>query len=112
MNLSGQINFGKKDKFIYQDFTVRGLARYRSGSYAAPDSTGKLEAITGIGFTGRCIAPLVHAWSSCVMYNYGTDEPPDLQNRSDSKHQLRGGEPALALCFVRMGRCGIPAWHQ
>jgi hypothetical protein len=85
VNLSGQINFGKKDKFIYQGLYGPGLARYRSGSYAAPDSTGKLEAITGMGFTAGVLHHWSDAWSSFVMYNYGTDEPTDLQNRGDSK---------------------------
>ncbi|MEX1131650.1 MAG: DcaP family trimeric outer membrane transporter [Flavobacteriales bacterium] len=85
VNLSGQVNFGKKDKFIYQGIYGPGLARYRFGNYAAPDSTGKIQAITGMGFTAGVLHHWSDAWSSFVMYNYGTVEPTDLQNPGDSK---------------------------
>lgn len=85
VNLSGKVNFGKKDHFIYQGIYGPGISRYRFGSYAAPDSTGKLEAISGLGFTAGVLHHWSDAWSSFAVFNYGVIDPTELQNSADSR---------------------------
>ncbi|HEY3385057.1 MAG TPA: DcaP family trimeric outer membrane transporter [Saprospiraceae bacterium] len=73
-NLSGQLNFGKRDYFIYQVVYGPGAGRYRGGLSAGLDANGDLEALTGLGAT----AGLYHAWSdkfsSLAVYNQGSED--------------------------------------
>jgi hypothetical protein len=73
-NLSGQFNFLKKDKFIYQVVYGPGVSRFRGGDSAGLDANGELEAITSVGAT----AGLQHFWndnfSSLLVYNHGTND--------------------------------------
>jgi hypothetical protein len=71
-NLSGQFNFLKKDKFIYQVVYGPGVGRFRGGISAGLDANGNLEAITDVGAT----VGLQHFWndnfSSLFVYNQGS----------------------------------------
>jgi hypothetical protein len=82
-NFSGQLNFLKKDKFIYQVVYGPGVGRFRGGLSAAPDSNGDLEPITDIGVT----AGVQHFWSdkfsSLVVYNQGSNDTTEGQPGSD-----------------------------
>jgi hypothetical protein len=73
-NLSGQFNFLKKDKFIYQVVYGPGVSRFRGGISGGLDANGNMEAITSVGVT----AGLHHFWndnfSSLFVYNHGTND--------------------------------------
>jgi len=84
VNLSGQLNFAKKDKLIFQGIYGPGLARYRFGKYAAPDADGNLQAIVGAGATLGVLHHWNDAWSSLVVANYGQEEPQDGQPGTDA----------------------------
>lgn len=76
-NLSGQLNVGKKDYFIYQLVGGPGSGRMRGGLSAAPDASGQLQPLDDFGYT----AGFCHYWSpklsSLVVYNSG-----DVQNQA------------------------------
>lgn len=78
-NLSGQFNFLKKDKIIYQVVYGPGIGRYRGGQSVALDQNGKLETLTDLGVT----LGIQHHWddkfSSLVVYNFGNVENTDGQ---------------------------------
>jgi len=82
-NLSGQLNFLKKDKFIYQVVYGPGVGRFRGGSAAGLDSNGDLEPITDIGAT----AGIQHFWndafSSLIVYNQGSLDTTEGQPGTD-----------------------------
>jgi hypothetical protein len=90
VNLSGQINFHKKDYFICQVIAGPGVSRFRAAKYAAPDSDDKLEPIQGVGYT----AGIKHYWSSTVstlvVANYGTEDNTSAQPESDIKDVFYG----------------------
>jgi hypothetical protein len=73
-NLSGQFNFLKKDKFIYQVVYGPGASRFRGGFSAGLDANGDIQAITSVGAT----AGLQHFWndnfSSLFVYNQGSND--------------------------------------
>jgi hypothetical protein len=73
-NLSGQFNFLKKDKFIYQVVYGPGVSRFRGGISGGLDANGNMEAITSVGVTGG----LHHFWndnfSSLFVYNQGSND--------------------------------------
>ncbi len=73
-NLSGQLNFLKKDKIIYQAVYGPGLGRYRGGLSVGLDENGQLQTITDLGLT----LGVEHYWtdklSSLVTYNIGTSD--------------------------------------
>jgi hypothetical protein len=83
-NLSGQFNFLKKDKIIYQAVFGQGVGRYRGGESVALDQNGDLQALTDLGLTFG----VEHYWtdklSSLLVYNYG-----DVENTA--------GQPGSAL---------------
>jgi len=70
-NLSGQFNFLKKDKIIYQVVYGPGIGRYRGGESVALDQNGNLETLTDLGLT----LGVEHYWtdklSTLLVYNYG-----------------------------------------
>jgi hypothetical protein len=78
-NLSGQFNFLKRDKIIYQAAYGPGLGRYRGGESVALDQNGNIEAITDFGLS----LGIEHHWndkfSSLLFYNYGRVENTDGQ---------------------------------
>jgi hypothetical protein len=82
-NLSGQLNFLKKDKFIYQVVYGPGVGRFRGGFSAGLDADGDLEAITDMGAT----AGIQHFWtnnfSSLFVYNQGSIETTEGQLPTD-----------------------------
>jgi hypothetical protein len=82
-NLSGQLNFLKKDKLIYQVVYGPGIGRFRGGLSAGLDANGDLEAITDIGAT----AGIQHFWnnnfSSLFVYNQGSNETTEGQPSTD-----------------------------
>jgi hypothetical protein len=84
VNLSGQFNFARKDKFIYQALYGPGIARYRFGKFAAPDADGKLQPITGYGFTAGILHYWSTEWSSFVMYNFGHEDAEEGQPLTDA----------------------------
>jgi hypothetical protein len=78
-NLSGQFNFLKKDKIIYQAVYGPGTGRYRGGQSVGLDQNGNLEALTDFGLT----LGVEHHWndkfSSLLVYNYGKIENKEGQ---------------------------------
>ena len=82
-NLSGQLNFLKKDKLIYQVVYGPGVGRFRGGFSAGLDANGDLEAITDFGVT----AGLQHFWndkfSSLLVYNQGSIDTTVGQPQTD-----------------------------
>jgi DcaP outer membrane protein len=82
-NLSGQLNFLKKDKFIYQVVYGPGVGRFRGGFSAGLDANDDLEAITDIGAT----AGIQHFWnnnfSSLFVYNHGYNDTTEGQPPTD-----------------------------
>lgn len=79
VNLSGQFNLLKKDKFIYQAVYGPGVGRFRGGLSAGLDANGELEAITDMGAT----AGYQHFWndhfSSLFVYNQGSIDDTEGQ---------------------------------
>ena len=82
-NLSGQFNFLKKDKFIYQVVYGPGVGRFRGGQSAGLDDNGDLEPITDFGAT----AGVQHFWndklSSLLVYNQGSNDTTEGQPATD-----------------------------
>jgi hypothetical protein len=82
-NLSGQLNFLKKDKFIYQLVYGPGVGRFRGGLSAGLDGNGDLEPITDLGVT----AGIQHFWndkfSSLLVYNQGSNDTTEGQAGTD-----------------------------
>lgn len=82
-NLSGQFNFLKKDKFIYQVVYGPGVGRFRGGLSAGLDADGALAPITDVGAT----AGLQHFWndnfSSLIVYNQGSNDTTEGQPLTD-----------------------------
>ena len=109
-NLSGQLNFAKKDYFIYQIIAGPGIARYRGGKYAAPDANDELKAIAGMGYT----AGIRHFWSpvvsSLVVANYGIED----NNRPQPATDLRSvfyGAANIIWQFHKSAFAGIEYLH-
>jgi hypothetical protein len=82
-NLSGQFNFLKEDKFIYQIVYGPGVGRFRGGQSAGLDNDGYLEPITDFGAT----AGIQHFWSdklsSLIVYNQGSNDTTEGQPGTD-----------------------------
>src|SRR5688572_3721213 len=82
-NVSGQFNFLKKDKVIYQVVYGPGVGRFRGGYSAGLDANGNLEPITDLGAT----AGIQHFWndkfSSLVVYNQGSNDTTEGQPGTD-----------------------------
>ncbi len=110
VNLSGQLNFLKKDYFTYQVITGRGISRYRAGMYAAPDADDNLKAIPGIGFT----AGIRHFWSpsfsSLLVMNYGNADNTSQQPSGDVKSTFYGAAN-LIWQFHKSAFAGIEYLH-
>jgi hypothetical protein len=109
-NLSGQLNFLKKDYFIYQALAGRGVSRYRAGKYAAPDNEDNLKAIPGVGFT----AGIRHFWSpsvsSLLLFNYGSEENTSEQPGSDIQSAFYGAANVIWQ-FHKSAFAGIEYLH-
>jgi DcaP outer membrane protein len=72
-NLSGLFNvLNKKGKITYQAVYGLGAARYRGGLSAATDAEGNLQALPDLGFTVGYEHRWNKAFSSLVLYNYGS----------------------------------------
>ncbi len=84
-NLSGQLNFLKKDRIIYQAVVGPGVGRYRGGLSAGVDQNGDLQAIDDLGLT----VGVQHYWtdklSSLVLYNIGNIDNTEGQPPSSMK---------------------------
>jgi hypothetical protein len=82
-NVSGQFNFLKKDKVIYQVVYGPGVGRFRGGYSAGLDANGNLEAITDLGAT----IGIQHFWndsfSSLAVYNQGSNGTTEGQPPAD-----------------------------
>ncbi|MFB3390038.1 DcaP family trimeric outer membrane transporter [Flavobacterium sp. LAR06] len=109
-NLSGQINFSKNDKFIYQGLIGPGLGRMRGGLSAGLDETGKLKALDDHGFT----LGLQHDWSpslfSCAVYNQGAVDNTAGQ-AANSLHKLNYVAVDLQWKFIKNALTGIEYLH-
>jgi hypothetical protein len=109
-NVSGQVNFGKKDYFLYQVIGGPGISRYRAGEYAAPDSEDNLEPIPGMGYT----AGVRHFWSpvlsSLLVANYGTENNTFAQSGGDLKTTFYGAAN-LVWQFHKSAFAGIEYLH-
>ena len=109
-NLSGQLNFAKKDYFLYQVIAGPGVSRYRTGKYAAPDANDDLKAITGIGYT----AGIRHYWSAAVssllVANYGPEDTNSAQPGSDLKSVFYGAANVIWQ-FHKSAFAGIEYLH-
>lgn len=110
VNLSGQINFLKKDYFIYQVIAGPGISRYRTGKYAAPDVNDDLDPIAGVGYT----AGIRHFWSpavsSLIVANYGTEDNTVAQPGSDLKEAFYGAVNVIWQ-FHKSAFAGIEYLH-
>ncbi len=110
VNLSGQLNFLKKDYFSYQVIAGRGTSRYRAGKYAAPDADDNLKAIPGIGFT----AGIRHFWSptvsSLLLFNYGSEDNTSEQPGSDVQSTFYGAANVIWQ-FHKSAFAGIEYLH-
>lgn len=110
VNLSGQINFLKKDYFIYQVIAGPGISRYRTGKYAAPDVNDDLDPIAGVGYT----AGIRHFWSpavsSFIVANYGTEDNTVAQPGSDLKEAFYGAVNVIWQ-FHKSAFAGIEYLH-
>ncbi|OOG76199.1 DcaP family trimeric outer membrane transporter [Algoriphagus sp. A40] len=82
-NLSGQFNFLKKDKVIYQVVYGPGVGRFRGGYSAGLDANGNLEPITDLGAT----VGIQHFWSdsfsTLAVYNQGSNGTTEGQPPTD-----------------------------
>lgn len=109
-NLSGQLNFSKKDYFLYQVIGGPGISRYRAGKFAAPDSDDNLEPIAGMGYT----AGIRHFWnpvlSSLLVANYGTENNTSAQFDGDLKSTFYGAAN-LVWQFHKSAFAGIEYLH-
>ena len=110
VNLSGRINFLKKDYFIYQVIAGPGISRYRSGKFAAPDANDQLEPISGIGYTAGIRHYWSPAFSSLVLANYGTEDNLSSQPGSDIKSAFYGAVN-LIWQFHKSAFAGIEYLH-
>ena len=110
VNLSGQLNFSKKDYFIYQVIAGPGVSRYRAGKYAAPDANDDLEPISGMGYT----AGIRHYWSptvsSLIVANYGEEDNNSAQPGSDIKSSFYGAANVIWQ-FHKSAFAGIEYLH-
>lgn len=82
-NVSGQCNFLKKDKLIYQVVYGLGVGRFRGGLSAGLDADGKLEPITDIGATIGVQHFWNDAFSSLLVYNQGSNNTTEGQPGTD-----------------------------
>ena len=109
-NLSGQLNFSRKDYFLYQMIGGPGISRYRAGKFAAPDADDKLEPITGMGYT----AGIRHYWSeefsSLLVANYGTENNTYAQSGGDLKSTFYGAAN-MVWQFHKSAFAGIEYLH-
>ncbi len=109
-NISGQLNFHKKDFLTYQVVYGPGVSRYRSGKHAAPDNDDNMEAITGVGYT----LAIKHFWipslSSTVVANYGTEDNTAAQPSNDPKEFFYGAVN-LVWEVTKNGFAGIEYLH-
>jgi hypothetical protein len=85
LNLSGQVNLLEKDKIIYQGVYGPGVGRYRGGMSAALDRNGNLEALTDMGFTLGYEHHWSPAFSSLIVFNYGSVNNTDGQPTNNVK---------------------------
>lgn len=83
LNFSGQYNLLDQDKIIYQVLYGPGVGRFRGGLSAALDSNGELEALTDVGITAGYLHYWSKAFSSLVVYNWGSNDNTDGQLSSD-----------------------------
>ena len=110
VNLSGQLNFHKKDYFTYQVIAGPGISRYRAGKYAAPDDNDDLEPISGYGLS----AGIRHYWSptvsTLIFVNYGSEDNTSAQAGSDLKSVFYGAAN-LIWQFHKSAFAGIEYLH-
>lgn len=83
INLSGQYNLLDQDKIIYQVLYGPGSGRYRGGYSAALDANGELEALTDFGITAGYLHYWSKAFSSLLVYNFGSNDNTAGQPDSD-----------------------------
>lgn len=82
-NLSGKLKSVKNDFFSYQFILGPGVARYRAGKYAAPDSEDQLKSIPAYGITAGYKHYWNPKWSSLLLANYGKENTVSGQPETD-----------------------------
>lgn len=82
-NVSGQFILLKKDKLSFQVIYGPGVARYRGGLSAGLDENGKLESLTGVGFTASYLRQWSPAFSSLLVFNFGEEDNTPGQPMAD-----------------------------
>ena len=82
-NLSGKLKSVKNDFFSYQFILGPGVARYRAGKYAAPDSDDQLKSIPAYGITASYKHYWNPKWSSLLLANYGKENTVSGQPETD-----------------------------
>ena len=97
------IPFGRDS--IYGVVTYgEGIGRYRGGTTAVPDETGKLHAVAGTAFMGGYEHFWAERWSSNATYSIGDTADEDFYDTSVNK-QLTYGAANLLYWFL-----GDRAW--
>ena len=77
LNLSSKLEVCDRDRAYVQVTYGPGVGRYRGGITAAPDATGKLEAIDVLGAMLGYEHHWSEKWRSTVSYSWGEGDIPD-----------------------------------
>ena len=105
-NLSAEIATVGKDSAIVQVTWGDGVARYRGGTTAAPDSNGNLDAVRAYGVLGS----YEHHWSdeyrSSIGYSWGDGDIPN-GSPATSTEKVEYGYANLIWQFCNRAWAGI-----
>ena len=100
----GEVHPVRKDS-AYGVFTYgEGIGRYRGGTTAVPDETGKLHAVAGTAFMGGYEHFWAERWSTNAIYSIGDTSDEDFYTAIVNK-QLTYGAVNLLYWFL-----GDRAW--
>jgi hypothetical protein len=110
MNLSGAVKVGAKDQLTAQVIYGPGIARYRFGTFAAPNAAGQLTPITGVAATLGYQHQWSWEWTSFVVLNAGQDDPLSGQRSMDSQ-LLAYGAVNLLWYFTPDAFVGVEYLH-
>ncbi|MBL7965115.1 MAG: porin [Flavobacteriales bacterium] len=97
VNLSGGLQVGEKDMLTAQVIYGPGIARYRFGTFGAPDANAIIQPITGLAATLGYQRHWSSEWTSFLVLNAGTDDP-------------QAGQPGSDMDFATYGAVNL-LWH-
>ncbi len=109
-NLSGQLNFLKKDNLIYQFVYGPGIERFRGGMDAGLDVNENLQALTAMGATLGYQHYWSPAFSSVIVGNFGQVENSEGQDENDV-HSVNYMAVNLVWYFAENALVGIEFLH-